>query len=172
MTPLRDLLEACRQLDRETFCAMHAPGALVHTSLDHQLVDDSAAGASTLRSIGWAEMTRASAEAYKALFVEPRVGRDKVVIGRAPHCDLTIDDVSLAERHAEVSIDGSSERPAFRIRALEDLLGTRVNDERLGVGVWRELRSGTRLQLGFTRFFFFSSGDLYVMVRQLFEVAS
>lgn len=65
------------------------------------------------------------------------------VVGRGGDCDLTIDDVSLSRRHAQISIEGGM----LRVRDLGSANGTFANGNRIREGVLRqgdELRFGSR----------------------------
>jgi hypothetical protein len=70
-----------------------------------------------------------------------------VVVGRAPECDLFLDDVTVSRRHAEVhAIDGS-----WELRDLGSLNGSYVNRRRIDSQV---LAGGDEVQIGKYRFVF------------------
>ena len=69
------------------------------------------------------------------------IERPRVVIGRGPGVDLTIEDTTLSRQHAAIDFDDGG----FRIRDLGSTNGTAVN----GVPVESEsLDHGDRFQLG------------------------
>jgi predicted component of type VI protein secretion system len=51
----------------------------------------------------------------------------RTLIGRAPDCDVFLDDVTVSRRHAELDRDGET----FTIRDLGSLNGTFVNRRRI-----------------------------------------
>src|SRR5207244_10429198 len=65
----------------------------------------------------------------------------KTVVGRAPTCDLVINDTSVSRRHAELAVDART----CVVRDLDSRNGTYVNGEQI---VQSELRDGDRLVLG------------------------
>lgn len=167
---LRDLLEPCRQLTRELFCEMMPAAALVHTAMDHQLVDAavSASDSSTAKLLDWVSLDPKSREAYTAFMLESRGGHRPLLLGSSPVCDVRVGDESVAAFHAQIQIaDGE-----MSVRALPASTGgvaTRLDGVELS-GEWHALVSGNHLQLGYARFVVVSAADLYTLVRWVFQV--
>ncbi len=70
-----------------------------------------------------------------------------VVVGRAPECDLFLDDVTVSRRHAELhAADGS-----WELRDLGSLNGSYVNRRRIDSAL---LSGGDEVQIGKYRFVF------------------
>ena len=65
----------------------------------------------------------------------------RTLIGRAPDCDVFLDDVTVSRRHAELLVDGDQ----FTIRDLGSLNGTFVNRKRVESA---ELNDGDEVQVG------------------------
>ncbi len=63
-------------------------------------------------------------------------------LGRAPDCELPLDNPGISRRHAELQVTGDS----VRLRDLGSVNGTHVNDNRVHDSV--ELRDGDMLRLG------------------------
>lgn len=81
-----------------------------------------------------------------------RVSRRAQVIGRAPTCDIMVDDAHLSRRHASVRLtdDGVS------LVDLGSTNGTWVNDRRLTAPL--ELADGDVIRIGRTELRFFDPG--------------
>jgi len=87
----------------------------------------------------------------------PAPGRS-LVLGRGETCDVVLRDSDLSRDHARLT-------RAFAGTTLADLgskNGTRVNDERLDVGVERPLHDGDRVSLGATTLVFRDPTDAYL----------
>jgi pSer/pThr/pTyr-binding forkhead associated (FHA) protein len=65
----------------------------------------------------------------------------RTLIGRAPDCDVFLDDVTVSRRHAELLHDGDR----FTIRDLGSLNGTFVNRQRVEAA---ELHDDDEVQIG------------------------
>jgi FHA domain len=77
-----------------------------------------------------------------------RPSGDRTLIGRAPECDIFLDDVTVSRRHAELLQD----RGHFTIRDLGSLNGTFVNRTRVESA---ELHDDDEVQIGKYRLTFF-----------------
>lgn len=73
--------------------------------------------------------------------------RPTLVIGRAPHCDLVIDEASVSSEHARMTQDGGN----WRIANLLSTNGTFVNGKRATSAV---LRHGDHIRVGRIDFVF------------------
>jgi hypothetical protein len=73
---------------------------------------------------------------------------ERTLIGRAPECDIFLDDVTVSRRHAELLHD----RGRFTIRDLGSLNGTFVNRTRVESA---ELHDDDEVQIGKYRLTFF-----------------
>ena len=65
----------------------------------------------------------------------------RTLIGRAPDCDVFLDDVTVSRRHAELLLDGDQ----YTIRDLGSLNGTFVNRQRVESA---ELHDDDEVQVG------------------------
>jgi hypothetical protein len=74
-------------------------------------------------------------------------GDGPVVVGRAPECELFLDDVTVSRRHAELSSAGG----AWELHDLGSLNGSYVNRRRIDR---QELSGGDEVQIGKYRFVF------------------
>ena len=72
---------------------------------------------------------------------QPASLTEKMVIGRLPDCDITLDDPSVSRRHAEVSGHGGR----WTIADLGSTNGVKLNGERVQTA---NLSDGDRLELG------------------------
>jgi pSer/pThr/pTyr-binding forkhead associated (FHA) protein len=69
-------------------------------------------------------------------------------LGRHPQCEITLDDITVSRRHAEITRVGT----AYAVRDVGSLNGTYVNQERVEEA---PLRHGDELQVGKFRLVFF-----------------
>ncbi len=82
--------------------------------------------------------------------LDPAVGA--VVLGRAPECDLFLDDVTVSRRHAELhAVDGS-----WELADLGSLNGSYVNRRRIDSQL---LAGGDEVQIGKYRFVFLEAAS-------------
>jgi hypothetical protein len=78
---------------------------------------------------------------------EYSVGKEPMIVGRAPQCDIVIpDDQLVSSEHADVRVD---ERGQMVIRDLESVNGTEVNGEAIEEGI---LKPGDEIAIGNTIF--------------------
>lgn len=66
----------------------------------------------------------------------------RLTIGRAPDCDIFLDDVTVSRRHATVTVDGEG----ALLEDLGSMNGTYVNRRRIEAG--ERLADGDELQIG------------------------
>jgi hypothetical protein len=77
----------------------------------------------------------------------PQVGEEfildahKITIGRDPHCDIFLNDMTVSREHAIITIDGNT----IRVQDDDSLNGTWVDGE---VVTSAELQPGSLLQIG------------------------
>jgi transcriptional regulator with PAS, ATPase and Fis domain len=69
--------------------------------------------------------------------------RDEITIGRAPECDIVIENAALSRRHAKLCL-----APALTLEDLGSRNGTRLRGERLPSGQPRALAIGEAFQIG------------------------
>jgi pSer/pThr/pTyr-binding forkhead associated (FHA) protein len=87
------------------------------------------------------ETTAATAEPPAMLALDWAGGRDELVIGRHPECDIVLAGASVSRRHARLRFrDGT-----WILQDLDSTNGTWVNDARVGRC---QLRPGDRVELG------------------------
>jgi len=72
-----------------------------------------------------------------------------VRLGRAPECEIPLDDITVSRRHAEIRRDGGR----YFVSDVGSLNGTYVNQQRIDDDV--ELQHGDELQVGKFRLVFF-----------------
>lgn len=72
-----------------------------------------------------------------------------VRLGRAPDCDVPLDDITVSRRHAEIRRDGGR----YFVSDVGSLNGTYVNQQRIDDEV--ELQHGDEVQVGKFRLVFF-----------------
>lgn len=87
-------------------------------------------------------------QAGSALSLEAHVTR----LGRSTDGEISLDDITVSRRHAEVVRDGNS----YLVRDLGSLNGTYVNSARIDEA---PLQQGDELQIGKFRLVFFQQGD-------------
>lgn len=72
-----------------------------------------------------------------------------VRLGRAPDCEIPLDDITVSRRHCEIRRDGAR----YLVRDVGSLNGTYVNQQRIDDET--ELQHGDELQVGKFRLVFF-----------------
>lgn len=110
--------------------------------------DDVVVNLRELSATGASLVVRNGPQAGVALVVDGPVTR----LGRTEDCDITLDDITVSRRHAEVLRDGDN----YRVRDAGSLNGTYVNGERIDEA---SLHQGDELQVGKFRMVFFHRGD-------------
>ena len=80
------------------------------------------------------------------------IDSDLTRLGRATDCEISLDDITVSRRHAEILRDGDE----YRVRDSGSLNGTYVNSERIDEAA---LHQGDELQVGKFRMVFFHKGD-------------
>lgn len=93
-------------------------------------------------------VVRNGPQAGTALTIDAPVTR----LGRAADCEISLDDITVSRRHAEVLRDGDE----YRVRDSGSLNGTYVNNQRIEEA---PLHQGDELQVGKFRMVFFHKGD-------------
>ena len=93
-------------------------------------------------------VVRNGPQAGVALTIDSDVTR----LGRAVDCEISLDDITVSRRHAEILRDGDE----YRVRDAGSLNGTYVNSERIDEAA---LHQGDELQVGKFRMVFFHKGD-------------
>jgi len=76
---------------------------------------------------------------------------DVVRLGRAPDCDVPLDDITVSRRHAEIRRDGGR----YFVSDVGSLNGTYVNQQRIDDEV--QLQHGDEVQVGKFRLVFFGN---------------
>lgn len=76
--------------------------------------------------------------------------KDVTRVGRAPECDVFLNDITVSRRHAEFQ----READTFTLKDAGSLNGTYVNRERVDVA---QLANGDELQIGKFKLIFFST---------------
>ena len=82
-------------------------------------------------------------------------GSLELVVGRAPDCDVLVDDPAVSLKHAAILWDGQS----GLLRELGSSNGTFLNGIRLGSRA--VLRSGDELSFGHSHFVYLRTGELH-----------
>ncbi len=100
---------------------------------------------------------RSSQPGAEALVIALEVLRRPVVLGRHEECDLFLNDATLSARHLAFHHGGTG----WAVEDLGSTNGTRVNGDRLGVGVKVGLGVGARVQAGQVLLTFTSSEALW-----------
>src|SRR5690349_5036484 len=77
----------------------------------------------------------------------------RIVLGRAPECDIVLEGRLISRQHAAISRAGQ----AYILEDLDSHNGTTVNGQRLA-GQW-QLRNGDRTELGGVGRMIFADGD-------------
>ncbi|MBN1320148.1 MAG: FHA domain-containing protein [Thermoleophilia bacterium] len=80
------------------------------------------------------------------------LGGDVLTIGRSPHSDLFLDDVTVSRHHARILVDGAG----FLVEDLNSLNGTYVNRKRIER---HQLSDGDELQIGKFKLAFLEQED-------------
>ncbi|MEM3486284.1 MAG: FHA domain-containing protein [Candidatus Methanomethyliaceae archaeon] len=81
-----------------------------------------------------------------------RLHPSSTLIGRAPNCDIVLDDPAVSRQHAKVrAVEGENKEKIFVIHDLGTENGTFVNDEEI---TKKELNDGDVISLGRTKFVF------------------
>ena len=80
------------------------------------------------------------------------IDSDLTRLGRATDCEISLDDITVSRRHAEILRNGDE----YRVRDSGSLNGTYVNSERIDEAA---LHQGDELQVGKFRMVFFHKGD-------------
>lgn len=115
----------------------------VDATTEHPLIEPDA-------SPGTVHVDRSAFGRHQGLFVVnqgPKAGAryaldsDVVSLGRDPHSDIFLDDITVSRRHAEVARDGAR----YSIRDVGSLNGTYVNRRLVDQG---ELSEGDEVQVG------------------------
>ncbi|HEU4395060.1 MAG TPA: FHA domain-containing protein [Planctomycetota bacterium] len=84
--------------------------------------------------------------------------RDRIVIGRDPECDISIDNVAVSRNHASISLNGGS----FVLEDLQSGNGTWIGSERV---TSREIRTGDTFVIGKYSLLFESVSDVEAAVQ-------
>jgi len=96
--------------------------------------------------------------AYLALIVEDviinkwELNDEVIIIGRAPDCDIQIDEAAVSSKHARILLEADPYLEGVTHTYLEDLRstnGTLVNGQPIKK---HALRSGDEIQIGFNHF--------------------
>lgn len=116
----------------------------------HEPVFGSTAPADASTSAGTASLMVRSGPQAGARFT---VSGDLIRLGRHPDSDISLDDISVSRRHAEIRQDGRE----FVLRDAGSLNGTYVNQRRVDSVV---LQQGDEILIGRFRLLFLTSSEM------------
>lgn len=88
----------------------------------------------------------------------PVEGADSFSVGRAPDCDLVVDDPSVSKRHAELRWNAATRQAA--VKDLGSTNGTHIDEVSIGTKL-APLFDGTVLTFGDVDFWYLLTGTLY-----------
>lgn len=89
----------------------------------------------------------------------PPVGEEETLsVGRAPDCDLVVDDPSVSKHHATLAWDGKARRVLVEDQGSSN--GTHLNGEKLNVKIG--VKDGDTLSFGDARFCLLLTETLYL----------
>jgi hypothetical protein len=151
MFSVRELKDLARRLDDEAFARQLGPFVLVQRPLNVSPPNAVENRALLLPTRPLRRVPRQSVLDFEDLWVAtlpPMVEHDSFFIGRAPDCDVVIDESTVSKRHARVDWSGTA-------ATLEDLgssNGTFVNGTRLSRPA--TLRDNDAVDLGGVQVFF------------------
>ena len=167
MTPVRLLSELARTMNEAAFAKQVGPFALMQREARESRVEESnklGAGSTALQPAVKLKPVGSVVD-FGDLIVAtlpPPLpdGQLELVIGRAPDCDLVIEDAAISKRHAVIRWNGSE----AVISELGSANGTFINGHKMKEQ-WT-LRNADQVRLGESTFTFLLAKELYARVKR------